>query len=156
DADTELIKTMNGLSLATNNGNTSPQLPSPASNSSSTGTRTIDQNPPINTLYVGNLPTSPTPTGCSPDQLKDKLRELFSSQPGFRRLCFRTKNNGPMCFVEFEDVQYATKALHDLHGHNLDGLVKGAGIRLSYSKNPLGVRTPTSVGGGQMQQQQSQ
>jgi hypothetical protein len=27
---------------------------------------------------------------------------------------------------------------------------------LSYSKNPLGVRTPTSTGGGQLQQQQSQ
>jgi hypothetical protein len=62
-----------------------------------------------------------------------------------------------MCFVEFEDVPYATKALSDLYGHTLKGLVKG-GIRLSYSKNPLGVRTPTSAGSGgpSLQQQQQQ
>jgi hypothetical protein len=53
-------------------------------------------------------------------------------------------------------VHFATKALHGLQGHTLNGLVKGTGIRLSYSKNPLGVRTPTSTGGGQLQQQQSQ
>lgn len=35
----------------------------------------------------------------------------------------------------------ATKALSDLYGNTLNGLVKGGGIRLSYSKNPLGVRT---------------
>lgn len=39
---------------------------------------------------------------------------------------------------------YATKALGDLYGTTLNGLVKG-GIRLSYSKNPLGVRTPTNT-----------
>lgn len=144
----EVTKSLNGLSLSTTVGDTSPQLPSPASNASSSMGRSIDQNPPINTLYVGNLPSGV-------DQLEEKLRELFSSQAGFRRLCFRQKNNGPMCFVEFEDVSYATKALNSLHGHTLHGLVKGTGIRLSYSKNPLGVRTPTSAG-GQLQQQQSQ
>jgi hypothetical protein len=41
-----------------------------------------------------------------------------------------------MSFVEYEGVEYATRALHDLYGHTLGGLVKG-GIRLSYSKNPL-------------------
>lgn len=145
----EIAKSLNGLTLATNAGETSPQLPSPVSNSSSGGGRIIDQNPPINTLYVGNLPTGVV------EQLEDKLRELFSAQPGYRRLCFRQKNNGPMCFVEFEDVHFATKALYTLQGHTLNGLVKGTGIRLSYSKNPLGVRTPTSTGGGQLQQQQS-
>jgi hypothetical protein len=62
-----------------------------------------------------------------------------------------------MCFVEFEDVNHAAKALNELYGHPLGGLVKGGGIRLSYSKNPLGVRTPTSAtGGGSMLQQQQQ
>jgi len=42
------------------------------------------------------------------------------------------------------DVQYATKALNELYGSTLGGLVKGGGIRISYSKNPLGVRTPTN------------
>jgi len=38
----------------------------------------------------------------------------------------------------------------------LNGLVKGGRIRLSYSKNPLGVRTPTSATtNGMLQQQQA-
>ncbi len=53
-------------------------------------------------------------------------------------------------------MAFASQALKDLYGDTLDGLVKG-GIRLSYSKNPLGVRTPTSGGNGSsasLQQQQ--
>ncbi|KAK0212544.1 hypothetical protein DFS33DRAFT_1269324 [Desarmillaria ectypa] len=156
----DMSRAVGNLDVGTHQGNTSPQLPSPASGASSGGsTRNgVDQNPPINTLYVGNLPISPLPLGCPPDALEESLRELFSSQPGYRRLSFKQKNSGPMCFVEFEDVNHAAKALNELYGHPLGGLVKGGGIRLSYSKNPLGVRTPTSAtGGGSMQhQQQSQ
>jgi len=73
---------------------------------------------------------------------------MFSKQRGYKRLCFRTKQNGPMCFVEFEDVSFATKALNELYGHPLHNSIKG-GIRLSFSKNPLGVRTgQSSVSGG--------
>ncbi|KAF2646438.1 RNA binding protein-like protein [Massarina eburnea CBS 473.64] len=93
-----------------------------------------DQNPPCNTLYVGNLPL---------DTSEDELKAVFSKQRGYKRLCFRTKQNGPMCFVEFEDVSFATKALNELYGHPLHNSVKG-GIRLSFSKNPLGVRTGQS------------
>ncbi|TFK43837.1 hypothetical protein BDQ12DRAFT_695859 [Crucibulum laeve] len=156
--DEEMSRAMDQLALNTNNGNTSPQLPSPASGASSASARNgVDQNPPINTLYVGNLPTSPPPMGFPQDYLEESLRDLFSTRPGFRRLCFRHKSNGPMCFVEFEDVHFATKALNDLYGHTLKGMIKGGGIRLSYSKNPLGVRTPTSAGstaGPSLQQQQ--
>lgn len=110
-----------------------------------------DQNPPCNTLYVGNLP---------PDATEAELRQLFAPQSGFRRLLFRTKNattllalqsslnshaHGPMCFVEFEDVAHATRALAELYGRALPrpngGNGKG-GIRLLFSKNPLGVRGP--------------
>ncbi|KAF4124549.1 RRM 2 [Geosmithia morbida] len=97
-----------------------------------------DQNPPCNTLYVGNLPV-----GTSEDELKI----MFSKQRGYKRLCFRTKHNGPMCFVEFEDVTFATKALHELYGHPLHNSVKG-GIRLSFSKNPLGVRSQHNTNSG--------
>ncbi|TGO49004.1 hypothetical protein BOTNAR_0449g00090 [Botryotinia narcissicola] len=105
-----------------------------------------DQNPPCNTLYVGNLPI---------DTSEDELKALFSKQRGYKRLCFRTKQNGPMCFVEFEDTSFATKALHELYGHPLHNSIKG-GIRLSFSKNPLGVRSgpgmvspgPANVPGG--------
>ena len=97
-----------------------------------------DQNPPCNTLYVGNLPI---------DTSEDELKSIFSKQRGYRRLCFRTKGNGPMCFVEFEDISFATKALKELYGWPLSNSVKG-GIRLSFSKNPLGVRTGQTGTGG--------
>lgn len=103
-----------------------------------------DQNPPCNTLYVGNLPS---------DATEQELRQLFSNQFGFRRLSFRNKNangtghgHGPMCFVEFDDVSCATRALVELYGSQLPRATvntKG-GIRLSFSKNPLGVRGPTN------------
>lgn len=109
-----------------------------------------DQNPPCNTLYVGNLP---------PDATEAELRALFQPQKGFRRLSFRTKSNssssgsttsshshGPMCFVEFEDVAHATRALAELYGRALPrpgGMTGKGGIRLSFSKNPLGVRGPS-------------
>ncbi|KZT70334.1 hypothetical protein DAEQUDRAFT_218130 [Daedalea quercina L-15889] len=156
DHDEELSRSVAALAVNTDSGMTSPQLPSPASGASS-GRNPGDQNPPINTLYVGNLPTS-TAGGLPLNHLEDRLRDLFSKRPGYRKLCFRQKSNGPMCFVEFEDVHYATKALQELYGNPLGGLVKGGGIRLSYSKNPLGVRTPTSAGsanGSSMQQQLS-
>lgn len=97
-----------------------------------------DQNPPCNTLYVGNLPV---------DTSEDELKAMFSKQRGYKRLCFRTKHNGPMCFVEFEDITFATKALNELYGQPLHNSVKG-GIRLSFSKNPLGVRTGQGNGMG--------
>ncbi|KAI4725169.1 hypothetical protein E4T49_07076 [Aureobasidium sp. EXF-10728] len=90
-----------------------------------------DQNPPCNTLYVGNLPVNTS---------EDELKSLFSKSRGFKRLCFRTKANGPMCFVEFEDTSYASHALHELYGVQLHNSYKG-GIRVSFSKNPLGVRS---------------
>ncbi|CAK7236920.1 cell cycle RNA binding protein whi3 [Sporothrix curviconia] len=90
-----------------------------------------DQNPPCNTLYVGNLPLNTS---------EDELKNLFSRQRGFKRMCFRTKNNGPMCFVEFDSITAATKTLLDLYGRPLAHSSKG-GIRLSFSKNPLGVRS---------------
>lgn len=97
---------------------------------------------------MGNLP---------PDATEVELRALFSPQKGFRRLSFRTKtqsqsnpnanshNHGPMCFVEFEDVAHATRALAELYGRALPrpgGTNGKGGIRLSFSKNPLGVRGP--------------
>ena len=67
-----------------------------------------DQNPLCNTLYVGNLPI---------DASEEELKAMFSKQRGYKRLCFRTKHNGPTCFVEFEDISFAKKALNELYGH---------------------------------------
>ncbi|ORY53210.1 hypothetical protein BCR33DRAFT_711547 [Rhizoclosmatium globosum] len=100
-----------------------------------------DQNPPCNTLYVGNLATNTNET---------ELRELFQRCPGYKRMSFRARPNGPMVFVEFENIAYAQQALGDLHGTLLSTSVKG-GIRLSFSKNPLGVRPnglTTPIGNG--------
>lgn len=36
-------------------------------------------------------------------------------------MSFRQKINGPMCFVEFEEVGAASQAIKDLYGHTLVG-----------------------------------
>jgi len=95
-----------------------------------------DQNPPCSTLYVGNLPMG------APEQ---EVRAVFSRQRGYRRLRFYNKPKGPMCFVEFEDIGSATKALCELYGHNLSNSVHG-GLRLSFSKSQLGIRTSALAG----------
>ncbi|KAG9028890.1 hypothetical protein FRB95_005940 [Tulasnella sp. JGI-2019a] len=159
--ETDLTRHMAGLGVSSNamlgSGGThqeltSPQLPSPGSGGSGSGRpNAADQNPPqINTLYVGNLPST---NAAHPNTLEEGLRALFSRCSGYRKLCFRQKSNGPMCFVEFDDIPSATKSLNELYGNTLNGLVKG-GIRLSFSKNPLGVRAGSvssnggSLGGG--------
>ncbi|KAI8093103.1 uncharacterized protein BX664DRAFT_294617 [Halteromyces radiatus] len=141
---THLNSTTNNTSLAStpstivsNGGLPSPGILSPNGYRSFASmmmmmpsTNPADQNPPCNTLYVGNLP---------PNTDEDELRQLFSKCVGYKRLSFRQKANGPMCFVEFDDVYCASQALQDLYGNPLSNSVKG-GIRLSFSKNPLGVR----------------
>ena len=92
---------------------------------------TVEQNPPCNTIYIRNLPL---------DVSEEEIKALFSKKRGYKRLCFRTKQDGPLCFVEFDDISLAAKALHDLQGYKLQNSVHG-GIHLSFSKNPLGVRT---------------
>lgn len=115
-------------SLSLHNNNNSNEIRTPSLSSPSYRPNPADQNPPCNTLYVGNLP---------PSTSEDELRQLFSKCTNFKRLLFRNKNQqGPMCFVEFEDVAYATQAMNELQGYNLSNSVKG-GIRLSFSKNPL-------------------
>ena len=97
----------------------------------------VGENFPCNTLYVGNLPTIAQ---------EDELRALFRNCLGYRRLSFRPKASGPMCFVEFEDIACATAAMETLYGTMISCStpVKG-GIRLSFSKNPLGLRVASPV-----------
>ena len=95
NSDSILSNRVSGLSLSASDpslatsATSSPHLPGSLPNGAyrSMG----DQNPPCNTLYVGNLPA---------DTLEEELRVLFSRCPGYKRLCFRTRANGPMCFVE--------------------------------------------------------
>lgn len=122
----------------------SPPISSPTSRSFS-----IDANPPGNTLFVGNLPASITSPPAS-IQLEDSLYKVFSAKNGFRQMSFRVKNSGPMCFIEFDDVGCAGRALGELNGDTLEGKVKG-GLRLSFSKHPLfkGTSSASSHGGTQ-------
>lgn len=56
------------------------------------------RNPPINTLFVGNLPRN---TGDYDEYLETRLRSLFSPRPGYRNLLFTRKSDGRMmCFVD--------------------------------------------------------
>lgn len=134
---------LNGLSISTSTTTSNGGLPSPGITSPtfrsfalpSMTTTTTDQHPPCNTLYVGNLPHNTN---------EEELRAMFSQCIGYQRLVFSNKQNGPMCFVEFDDVACATHAMQDLYGKMLSNSTKG-GIRLSYSKNPLGVR-PADIG----------
>lgn len=45
-----------------------------------------------------------------------------------------------MCFVQFKDVVMASRAVDELYGYELSNSVK-PGIRLSFSKNPLDMRS---------------
>jgi hypothetical protein len=94
-----------------------------------------DLHAPCNTLYVGNLPS---------DTIEEELKTIFSKQRGYKRMCFRAKQNGPMCFVEFEDISCSTRAMDILYGYLLSNSTRG-GLRISYSKNPLGVRSPQNT-----------
>jgi RNA recognition motif-containing protein len=99
----------------------------------------VGENFPCNTLYVGNLP---------PSSSEEELRALFRSCLGYRRMSFRPKSGGPMCFVEFEDIAFATAAMETLYGTMLScSMHAKGGIRLSYSKNPLGLRITSPVHG---------
>jgi hypothetical protein len=52
----DIASAMNDLALSTSKGNTSPQLPSPASGASSGSNRNgVDQNPPVSVFYSKNL-----------------------------------------------------------------------------------------------------
>ncbi|KAJ7087061.1 ankyrin repeat-containing domain protein [Mycena epipterygia] len=83
------------------------------------------------TLNVKKLPPLWGGGGLTMECLEGYLWEVFGACDGFRRVTFSPAITGPMCSVQFEDGQYATKALRRLSGE-----IKGGGMRLSYgSKN---------------------
>ncbi|KAI8385635.1 hypothetical protein BD560DRAFT_363726 [Blakeslea trispora] len=103
------------------------------SNSKSTqnSKKSFDQNPPCNTLYVGNLLANTN---------MEEIRTLFSACNGYKRMSYRQKIQGPMCFIEFEDVLFAFQAMHQYQGYRLSTSTK-SGIRLSFAKNPLFIKS---------------
>lgn len=94
----------------------------------------------INTLYVGNLPATPSTTH-PPNMLEDALRHLFGQCSGFKRLSYRQKLT-PQCFVE---VRYSPGWDDTSTESRLTLPVRGC--RLGYSSDARALRAhPERIG----------
>ncbi|XAR74041.1 hypothetical protein NMG60_11008200 [Bertholletia excelsa] len=91
-------------------------------------------NPPCNTLFIGNL---------GENIKEDELRGLFSVQPGFKQMKILRQERHTVCFIEFEDVNSATNVHHSLQGALIPSS-GSVGMRIQYSKNPFGKRKDSS------------
>ncbi|KAG2428385.1 hypothetical protein HYH02_014401 [Chlamydomonas schloesseri] len=89
-------------------------------------------NPPCNTLFIGNL-------GDTVDE--GELTALFACQPGYKQLKLLRHPRQVSCFVEFADVNSAAAVHSALQGALLTSSDRGP-IRIQYSKNPYGKRSP--------------
>ncbi|KAF7843154.1 U1 small nuclear ribonucleoprotein A [Senna tora] len=92
-------------------------------------------NPPCNTLFIGNLGENIN---------EEELRGLFSVQPGFKQMKALRQERHTVCFIEFEDVNSATNVHHSLQGAVIPSS-GSVGMRIQYpfsqySKNPFGKR----------------
>ncbi|KAG4123927.1 hypothetical protein ERO13_D10G007600v2 [Gossypium hirsutum] len=87
-------------------------------------------NPPCNTLFIGNLGENIN---------EEELRGLFSTQPGFKQMKILRQERHTVCFIEFEDVNSASNVHHSLQGAVIPSS-GSIGMRIQYSKNPFGKR----------------
>lgn len=106
-----------------------PPAPVPAPSSYMPIQNTKD-NPPCNTLFIGNLGENIN---------EEELRGLFSVQPGFKQMKVLRQERHTVCFIEFEDVNSATNVHHMLQGAVIPSSTS-VGMRIQYSKNPFGKR----------------
>nr|GMD30362.1 U1 small nuclear ribonucleoprotein A-like [Ipomoea batatas] len=104
--------------------------PMPAAPSSYVPVQNTKDNPPCNTLFIGNLGENIN---------EEELRGLFTAQPGYKQMKVLRQERHTVCFIEFEDMQSATNVHHTLQGAVIPS--SGAvGMRIQYSKNPFGKR----------------
>lgn len=75
-----------------------------------------------NTLHISNLPSHAS---------EEELKIIFAGQSGFKQLCWRSKREGPICVVEFDNFDSVTKALQHLQNHSLSNNIKG-GTKIRY------------------------
>ncbi|KAM7476158.1 hypothetical protein LguiB_023401 [Lonicera macranthoides] len=87
-------------------------------------------NPPCNTLFIGNLGENIN---------EEELRGIFTVQPGFKQMKILRQERHTVCFIEFEDVNTATNVHHSLQGAVIPSS-GSIGMRIQYSKNPFGKR----------------
>ncbi|GJP41747.1 hypothetical protein CLOM_g1395, partial [Closterium sp. NIES-68] len=85
-------------------------------------------NPPCNTLYLGNLGL-----GVS----EAELMQIFSVQPGYVQLKLLRQGMSTCCFVQFVDVEAASAVHVALQGITLASSDRGP-VRVQFSRTPLG------------------
>jgi len=85
-------------------------------------------NPPCNTLFVGNL---------GDNVQESELQALFGSSKGFRMVKLVRGPRNTTCFVEYDDTDTAAAA-HAAHQGAVLASSDRGGIRVQYSKNPYG------------------
>ncbi|KAJ9568552.1 hypothetical protein OSB04_004518 [Centaurea solstitialis] len=98
-----------------------PSAPVPAPSSYMPVQNTKD-NPPCNTLFIGNLGENIN---------EEELRGLFSVQPGFKQMKVLRQERHTVCFIEFEDVNSATNVHHSLQGAVIPSS-GSVGMRIQY------------------------
>eukprot|EP01121_Diplochlamys_sp_Union-15-3_P007248 TRINITY_DN1826_c0_g1_i3.p1 TRINITY_DN1826_c0_g1~~TRINITY_DN1826_c0_g1_i3.p1 ORF type:complete len:233 (-),score=44.46 TRINITY_DN1826_c0_g1_i3:4-702(-) len=81
---------------------------------------------PCSTLFVANL-------GHSVGE--EEITHLFSSLPGFKRLKFYDKDDGAVCFVEFQDIHYSSNCMSKLNGYLLRPSLP---LHIAFAKNKMG------------------
>ncbi|KAL5079543.1 hypothetical protein RYX36_007964 [Vicia faba] len=87
-------------------------------------------NPPCNTLFIGNLGENIN---------EEEVRGLFTVQPGFKQMKILRQERNTVCFIEFEDLTSATNVHQNLQGAVIPSS-GSIGMRIQYSKNPFGKR----------------
>ncbi|XP_050894449.1 cell wall integrity protein scw1 isoform X2 [Lathyrus oleraceus] len=112
-----------------------PASVSIAAPSSYVAVQNTKDNPPCNTLFIGNLGENIN---------EEEVRGLFSVQPGFKQMKILRQERHTVCFIEFEDVNSATNVHHNLQGAVIPSS-GSIGMRIQYSKNPFGKRKDGSV-----------
>ncbi|KAL9257961.1 RNA-binding protein with multiple splicing-like protein [Drosera capensis] len=80
----------------------------------------IKDNPPCNTLFIGNL---------GEGVIEEELRGLFSVQLGFKQMKVLRQERHTVCFIEFEDVNSAANVHHNLQG----AVIPSSGIRFIWN-----------------------
>ncbi|KAI3671675.1 hypothetical protein L1987_87415 [Smallanthus sonchifolius] len=100
-----------------------PALPAPVpAPSSYMPVQNTKDNPPCNTLFIGNLGENIN---------EEELRGLFSMQPGFKQMKVLRQERHTVCFIEFEDVNSATNVHHSLQGAVIPSS-GSVGMRIQY------------------------
>ncbi|CAN7047104.1 unnamed protein product [Brassica oleracea var. botrytis] len=103
-----------------------PSVPMPpptpvAAPSSYVPVQNSKDNPPCNTLFIGNLPENINEEELwsllsSSQESSAQLYFLSYRQPGFNQMKILRQERHTVCFIEFEDVNSATNVHHNLQG----------------------------------------